>query len=114
MGRYMVRDLPPRSPRVCVTMVPDRRGKHGLDIGKETGKGCGGAYKPRISYQIEGADRGDRVGAGRGAWGGRWWRAMGNGGVAGRGDIEGQRAWPLQEGVGWRSGAGNVAEEARA
>jgi len=46
-------------------MASDTLGKHGHGIGEETGKGHGGAYKLRISYQVMGADRGDRVGAGR-------------------------------------------------
>jgi len=39
-------------------MVPDTLGKHGRTIGGETGKGHGGAYKLRLSYHLQGMDRG--------------------------------------------------------
>jgi hypothetical protein len=64
----MFRDSTPRSPRDCATMASDTLGKHGHGIGRETGKGHGGAYKLRISSHVMEADRGDRVGAGRDAW----------------------------------------------
>lgn len=46
-------------------MGPDTLGIHGRDIGGETGKRHGGAYKPRINSHVMGMDGGDRVGAGR-------------------------------------------------
>ena len=56
----MFRDSPSNLPRDCVAMVPDTLGIHGQDIGRETGKRPIGPYKPRISYQVMGKDRGDR------------------------------------------------------
>ncbi len=53
------RGLPPISPRDCVRIAQDEGEKHGPDIGGESGKGHGGAYKRRITYQVR--DRGETL-----------------------------------------------------